>query len=81
MRKLSRQKVTVWCNIENSQRRGVPHADSVYQQRFCRDFDAWVNLEVLMGVGETKDVYIEGIRCFCKREQQILSIRDKRENM
>lgn len=41
----------------------------MYQQRFCRDSDACVNLEVLMGVGETKDVYIEGIRCFSKREQ------------
>lgn len=69
MKKLSRQKVTVWCNIENSQRRGVPQTDSVYQQRFCRDSDACVNLEVLTGVGETKDVYIEGIRCFSKREQ------------
>lgn len=69
MKKLSRQKVTVWCNIENSQRRGVPQTNSVYQQRFCRDSDACVNLEVLTGVGETKDVYIEGIRCFSKREQ------------
>ena len=81
MRKLSRQKVTVRYNLENSQIRGVPHTDSVYQQSFCRECDAWVNLEVLMAVGETKDVYIEGIRGFHKREQQILSIRDERANM
>ena len=34
-----------------------------------------------MGVGQIKDVCMKDARCFSKMEEQILSIRDRREHI